>query len=382
MAKKLKAGEFVTLDFSAIHHFHADNSRKASFDNPLSDLDFAFASPDQFSDKENKNKGLVRAMFNGWDSSQGVMKIITIESFANLYGITVEEVLQKVREEREEQIRTWEASENTKGLANVAKMVWFPGGKPVEVLAIGNENYRRTYAIMGVVYKRTLSPSYEGDLTYSVPGVVTNFSSTLEKWTSHVQENTGKDVGRSEYAPLDYLLQAQQCVALLGNESSLVKAGIKRGTAQKVFRLATLNQKYPDVKIIERCFATPPATGVLTEYTKDCYIPLSRIDKEEVQNLLNGFRSKGKVKNEADAEILTDDDIHAWLADVVTGKVAATRSMSGSEIGKLADKATIFVQDIAKAIGKNDSQFFANVDKFHKELNEVWLSIREKVLKN
>ncbi len=374
MAKKiiLSVGVRTILNLPLIHHFHDDNSRQESFDNPLSDLNFPFDKPDTYNDSANKGKGLVRLLFNGWDESKGTVKVMTVESFARLRKITVEEVLQNCEADRRKQIAAWEAEENSKGLANVAKMVWFPDGKMVEPIAIGNEAYRRTYAAMGVIYKRTLNPAYGGDMTFTIPVNVVDFASDLEKIVSHAQEND-KDSGRSEYAPLDYLKLAVQIVRSMGNEADVVRAGVKRGTAQKVHRIAQLGFKYPTVKLVERCFGDAPKDGQILAYDKEGYIPLAKLDKEHAGRLLAGYSYNDTNKTEP-IEV-TPDTIHNWLSAVILGKTEKSPSMSGTQIQQLSNNPCKIVQAFSKAVAKNDTAFFTNLAPYHEILDKAFAEV-------
>lgn len=379
MAKaiKLTIGVVTDINFALVHHFHDDNSRQKagesdSFGNPLSDMDFSPDKPDAFNDKGGK--GLVRALFDGWQVKHGAMTVIPLAAFAAMRKQTEEDVIAQVRADRERQIAAWEADENTKGLANVAKRVWFPDGEMVVPLAIGNDCYRRSYAIMGVVYKRTLLPSFDGNLTYTVKVLPATYPNELARIIDHAKEND-KDRGRSEYAPLDYLKLALQIVRQQGAEADLVRAGVKRGTAQKVYRAAKLDQKFPSVRLIERCFLPVPKDGVFGEYSPDSYVALSKIDKEEVQRLLDDRWYNDTAR--ATPINVTAAKVHQYLAEKMSGRTEKSPSMSqGKFIEACKDHASLFLRAIGKAVVANDTAFFANLTPFHEQLDAVWTEIQ------
>jgi hypothetical protein len=347
------------VKYSEVHWLHDENSRVESFGNPLSDIDFKIEKP------EGTNDGLVLPLYNGWDMSQGVCKVLSVEHAAQLRGCSIKELVAKCQAERQAQIAAWEAKEETKGLAQTAKRVWFPAGKPAAVHYVGNECFRRGFAIVGVIHKRSVQPSFNGELGYDVPVIVTEFASELDRVISHARENTQKDAGRSEYAPLDYFKLAMQIVAANGGESDLVRAGVKRGTAQKVHGTARLAWKYPSVRLAERIYL--PAVESIEEYSNNCYIPLSKIDKEEVRRLLNGYGPGDK--GQTTPIVVTDTVIHTWLASVVTGNVKRPATMSATDIGKLKDNPCHIIQRVATAILANDAVFFATLAKHHELVN-------------
>lgn len=374
MAKRisLTVGVATRLNYPLVHHFHPMNSRQESFNNPLSDLDFRPEAPDQFNDSANGNQGAVRALFNGWDSKAGLMTIIPLSAYAILHQLTEEDIVNACRKEREQQIAVWEADENLKGLANVAKRVWFPDGVMVDPVAIGNDCYRRSYAIMGVIYKRTLLPGFDGSLTYDIGVMPNTYSSKLEAIVDHAKEND-KDRGRSEYAPLDYLKLALQIVREAGVEADLVRAGVKRGTAQKVHRVAKLDQKFPSVRLIERCFLPAPK-GVFPDYTQDSYVSLVKLDKEEIDRLL-----KDRWYNDTEKATpinVNAAKVHEYLAAKMTGRTEKSPVMSATKLAEICDgHSCLLVRAIGKAVTSNDTAFFANLTPFHDILDSVWADI-------
>lgn len=376
MAKSIKlvVGQVVELNYPLIHHFHDDNSRQESFNNPLSDLDFKFDAPGQFNDGANQGKGLVRALFDGWQVKHGAMTVIPIDAFASMRKMTVEQVLDKVRADRLKLIAEWEADENLKGLANVAKRVWFPDGEMVAPIAIGNDCYRRSYAVMGVLYKRTLQGSFDGNLTYAIKVLPQTFSSELDRIVDHAQEND-KDKGRSEYAPLDYLKLALQIVRAIGGESDVVRAGVKRGTAQKVHRTAKLSEKFPSVRLVERCFLPAPNTVEFGEYSPEGYVSLAKIDKEAVKLLLDNFWYNDKGRT-TPVEI-TPAKVHQYLAEIMTGRQEKAPAMAMSKVGEMgANHASKFVRAFCKAITSNDAAFFSNLTPYHDEIDSLWEEVQ------
>ena len=371
----LKPG-LQTLDYGRICWFHDENSRAESFGNPLADLDFN-PSDDKNRNKELPKGGLVNLLRRGWDSSQGAVKVEAIADAARVRGVDVAELLARCESERKRQIAVWESNEATKVVALTARKVWFPDGVMVVPYAIGEESYRRSEAIMGVLAMRERDPQLANDLSFALSVCVVSFASMLERNVSHIQENTLKDAGRMEYGPLDYLRQAVMISQSYGRESDLVRAGVKRGTAQKVFAIAELDKKFPQLKIVERCFSPAPADGVVSEYDPSGYIPLSKLDKEEARRLLNGFAYHDKGQTTAIA--VDDATIHDWLSTVVTGRVARPRGMSATEIGTLKNSPVKLLQIIATAIVGNDKQFFMTLDKLADELNTATEGVVKKL---
>lgn len=391
MAKKLNVGQTTTLPYSSVHWFHADNTR-ISVGDPLADLETKI-DPDGQPSKGEKHhaEGLVVPMLGGWDSGKNV-KVLRVEDYQRLHSDKypdVESVLSAVQKERQDQITAWEMTERTKGLANIAKRVWFPNGKPAEIVAIGNEAYRRSIGVMGALYRRTLPPLNDDSLTYDINIVVVNFGSAADALVSHVLENTGKDIGRRNYQPLDYLK-----IALLRweadrahfQESDLTKMGISRGTAQKVYAVARLAVKHPELRIAERCFLPAPPTGEMVEYRAPgtngpddvgSYLPMDRFEKEVTRRVADGYDVDDSTRSGGELPAAEQSKVaEKLLTRVSGGKTLAIKAISTTEIGAWKDSPCLVLRYIGKAIGAGNSQAIKTLEgeAVCKLLNEAYFA--------
>ena len=368
------------LDYSHIHWFHVDNGRKTSYGDPLSDLHFKVTLPENEGEEAKvtgqTSDGLVYKLYNDWNTSQGIVKVGTLEHLAELRGVSVESLTEIAFKERQDMIDRWrsEPSGNYKGLANVAERLWFPNGKPADILVFGNECFRRSIGVMGAIYRRHLPPMGDDSLRFNIPVNVVEWASEKARIQDHLRENTGKDEGRQKLNTLDFLNHAVMLYStdpFHAKEADLVDAGVKRGTAQKLFRYTKLAHKHRPVKLIERAFMKMPESGI-TEYSPDCPIPIESIDKEEVQRLLQGK----EWRNKSDKPLkVTDKVIHQWLAETVTGKTTTPPTMTAKEIRELRNSPVIFVRKIADAIIEKDEGFFRLLAENYASLNEGYESV-------
>lgn len=377
MSKKLNLGLGV-LDYSSIHWFHADNGRKVSYGDPLSDLGFEIKGGEKEGDERRvtgrTGDGLVYKLYSGWDSSQGIVKVGTLEHLAELQSTTVEALTEKAIAEREEMIIAWENTDDYKALSVIARRVYFPGGKPAPILAFGNECFRRSLGVMGAIYKRSLPPLHK-ELSFEIPVMVKMWTDETARIKDHLMENTGKDEGRAKLDTLDFLNTAfllYRASPVTAKESDLAEAGVKRGMAQKLFRYVKLDAKHRAVKLVDRCFLPRPTQAIAT-YAPDCHIPIGSVDKEEVQRLLKGIvpsDSTGTKRLHKDGST-NDKDVHSWLKGVVVGSGEPTRkAFTAAQIAKIADESPVrAVQKIARAIAEGREEVIALLNEHADEVN-------------
>lgn len=367
----LKIGTIVNLDYPLIHWFQADNSRSDSFGNPLIDLDAPYTrdekgriivhvTPPKGVERADWNRGLVQQLIDGWDSSQGTTK-------AEL--ITKDEV-QRAIKERRQQIDAWKA-DKLFDLANTGESVWFPKGKAVEPVVKANETFRRGKALMGAIRCR----AKEGlGFAYEVPVKVVEFTDPIERLIDHASENMRKDMGRSLYSPLDEFKLAVMLQKVGGIEADLVKAGISRGTAQRLFRTIRLSQLYAEVHgkkmptLVERCFLPPTDKDANGKYAYKAggYVHAPNLGKEELAYVIAGkdYRSEFSVDKAAESPV-TVDNVESFLSDMMVGKKNATKILDKDAIKGLAGVPNKLVAFVAACIYAP-----ANIDKLRHALKD------------
>jgi hypothetical protein len=376
---RLSLGRAV-LDYASIHWFHGDNGRvKASYsdpedktNSPLSDLGFQVESKGEGDDQRNVVSGrtpggLVFEMTSGWDSSQGVVKVGSAEHIAELQGVTLEQLLKRASDEREAQIAIWEKHELTKEMANVAKRVYFPNGKPVAIVAIGNECFRRSLGIMGAIYRRSLPP-LSAPLSYDVDVLVKEWPDETARIADHLLENTRKDQGRVKLSTLDLLNTAvmfHRASPAKFKERTLMDANVKRGTAQKLHSYVVLANRHRAVKLVERAFKPIPQGGIVV-YNEECPIPIESVKAEHCRNMLNNRNPFDKERKER----ITNPKIHAYLEKVITGSGdVGPVPMKMNEFRAYKDSPVDLVRYIVAAVATGNEEMLKVLDDMSEEIN-------------
>jgi hypothetical protein len=345
----------VTLNYASIHWFHRENTRIDSFGDPLADMDY---KDDNRS--FGKQGGLVSALYDGWQTSAGVVTVMTVDEYAKLHNTTKDAVIERINADRAATIAAWEQGEATKGLALTARQVWLPNGKPCKVTHVGNNAYRRSLAIMGVIHRRNSQPG-EPNYTYDVPCSVQSFGSLAEALIEHSKENA-KDVGRSRYSALDQLEVAVRLFSYNGKESDL-RAIMPVGTAQKVWAIARLNNKYPQLRIVERMTRLPA--------NSPDYLDIGPVDKETLRRMANGFLAGDTGNTQAGAG--NADDVASVLEKRA---VKPPKAMTAVEIGELVQSSNIpLVKQVGEAILKNNRLFFTTIQQRFQEFAPLYPAI-------
>lgn len=293
---KLEVGEVANLPWYNLHAFQERNTRKDTFGRPLADLAEVVKVLGEGEERKVSSGGddqpLVAVLFDGWDSVKGSVEA-TIP--------TKDEIALAITQRREQLAKWRQFDDEHSRLADFVEAYWFPNGKPCEILAIANMSYRRTFALPAVVYARSRR-GVDKSGNYTVPVVVCKYANELSAFLRHVLEND-KDSGRKKYSDRDWLLIAKRLRGLddKATESSLLRLGAKRGTAQKVWRFVLLDERFSDRNLYERAMSTPtdlddsgqyphvePDPKGLTEKERiGSYIPLDKMDKEDIGALLN-----------------------------------------------------------------------------------------------
>lgn len=341
----LKIGQTVNLDYPLIHWFQLENSRNAeSFGNPLIDLDAQYerdnrgkvvviTTPPKGVDSATWSRGLVQRLIDGWDISQGATKV---------EPITKEQIAKAVKD-RQRQIDLWQHAKMF-DLVETAKKVWFPNGKAVEPVAVANETFRRAYATMGAIHRRLKET---GKTEFIIPAMVVSYSDEVERRIDHLSENLRKDGGRSLLTDADLLGETAKLLKLGSIEADLIRAGISKGTAQRLMRTYELSQKYKDVHkgltIVERCLLPAPAQKEgKYPYVKDGFLNSKALGKEKLQFLIHeknpaqAEQGAGIKMENADPYPFTVANVEKFLESTLQGGVNAQKQMASTRIAQYA----------------------------------------------
>lgn len=358
---ELVIGSHVQLPWYALHSFEEKNSRTDSWKNVFSDLDNQLEaakideSTNEAKERGRTADGLIGPLLQGWDTVQGSLEV-TIP--------TPDEIKLAVAQRRA-LLDNWKVSvdETFKSIAAFVESFWFPGGKPADIRGIVNMGYRRMRAMPAVMYARYVRGiGTPGE--YLIPCTVAAYATQLDSYMRHVYENLGKDVGRSQYSPTDYVKLAKDIVTRGGTESDLRRIG-KVGETQRAFALVGIDQRFPQVHLCDRVFAPALPLDKTTQQPfywpagskpEDCPkvndLPVTpaeaergspvnyrSMDKEDLRAVLNGYAfgpgATGKVTDRPRSP-LTAKTAEAYAHYVTTGgkrptgwNVAATKQFLG-----------------------------------------------------
>lgn len=388
---KLVVGFRGPVDYSAIHWAHTLNSRN-NYGDPLADLDFVEKTDDngtrfyEPSAKIADLQPLVYLLSKGW-SDEETVGTMTPESAAKLelqrrilanpkckdnIADVEKEILAQAYAEREKTIDDYRAAKPQ--LAGVLQKVWFPNGKPAKIELFANNSFRRSIGIGGAILRRIADhPNCE----YPVIVRVESFDDPLAALIAHARENYGKDKGRLAFGGLDHLKLAREMIRANPSklpEQGLMLAGLKRGTAQQASRVAVLDNKFPECKIIDRCLM-PAIDGEVT-YRPDGWIPYTRLDKESI-HIINTGGQLGDATKKIKVRY-TPALVHQALASLVSGSKPRSTMMNGKTVSTLADSSpNLAVETICRAISEGNELLFAtlNTPQVCEKMNPLWLEL-------
>lgn len=373
------------VDYSAVHWFQKVNLRKndKSFGNPLSDVDYKIVAPEKPDEDEKvlglTKDGLVYPLRNGWEPTQGA---ITVER------ATKQQAAEAI-EDRKRRIAELEKNESLLPLAATLREVWFPNNKPASVEWIGNNCYRRSVGIGGVLLRRRRdAEGKDWDKSYTVYVCPKEFAGgekgQVDKLNDHLVENLMKDVGRNLMQPVDFFHAAMQYRALRGanaRESDLVKLGLKRGEAQRAFALAAINADFPELHLAERSILKVERDdeGKEKPYIYEAF--KSRVDIAKLRHAdcvaLNNAQMPGGVKTPAGEPIKIKGGrkailhaIESYIRDAMTGGKGAV--LTSTNIVKTAAKSPVhLLQALAAKWAKNDGNFAEFIGKHAERINKA-----------
>lgn len=356
-------GEIAVIDASSIHWLQfvdsdgnynsSRNSRPLSFGNPIGDF--------HAHDKRPKTGSgtLAVPLSRGWESRHGTIEVEIATDDDKTEAVT----------QRQTQLTVWAADEETREVARTAAHMWGfevtenadkslsftatpQSGEMVEYVA--NMCYRRGYAIPAAVAIRNYGQDVESiDYGYPVAATLVEYDDDKERLIAHLGENLQKTEGRSAYATLEFIAIARDLVGAGGSEADIVRAGVKRGTAQKLYPIAKLDAKYRSLKLVQRCLMQPPETNGKSKpkYVEGGYIDAAKLDKERLRRLLKGYKEDDAIFPPA-----KKDEIEAYIAETFKGTRNKTKAMDAKRLEALAESSDVdIVRVLADAIRNNKS---------------------------
>jgi len=329
----------------------------------------------------DKSNWVTQRVSNGWDTTQGTCDVVSADEWMKAKGITLDAFKVLVHEERLAIIAKLDAKDEYKGVAEVARDVWYKNGKtelanlhvPTDV---GNECFRRSLGILGAIFLRRKEASegtYKGETGYFIPVVRVAFKTELQRLLCHVGENEGKDVGRAVYSDVDRLGIAKRVFDNFGRESDLTRVGMKRGTAQKVWAIVELDNAYPALNLIKRLSMPKPevATGQKVPYNPNGYIPFGPLNKEEMRMMLKGKPFDSKSNDTLTTDV-TAEYVEGYVAKRAGGTPKVWTPMSPAVLEGLTKENRMpvhLVRSIVLAILKGNGEYFAMLARKSDALN-------------
>ena len=338
------------LDESNNYHSPSEwpnhNSRVDSFENPISDL-YSWEDDDDTIKKKADTDGLVQRITT-WNTSHGVVSVELV---------TDDEYREHLATMRSKQALTWinSADETLQELGKVACQVWHlndDGTVSDDSIAVikyvANMAYRRGFAIPAVIAVGTYGvEDGEQQYTYDLPIHVREFESEDERFQNHIEENF-KEGGRSMYTQFELYDIALRWVRMGGIEADLVRKGLKRGTAQKLYLLASIENARKSLNIGKR-IRMPSPGGRLTpeDYKAGGYIPLSKVKPQELRPIKVGI-----VNN-----TLKVSDVELYIKDLFAPSVNvnAPKIMPKDRLTAVRENhACTFVRVVTQMVLTND----------------------------
>jgi hypothetical protein len=369
-----KISNSVSVDFANVHWFKDTNIRVSdkSWGDPLADVDYRETTDDEGNVKitskaPGSDRALVYLMRDGWDQSQGIVSAWQADAKTAAAAI----------EDRKAILKRFEEEEGTASLAVALREVWFPEGKPAKVEWIANNCFRRSRGIMGVLLRRKRDNPANWDTHYVIPVEPKQFGTgeagELAKLVNHILENTLKTAGRKELQAADYFYQAVAMRRIKGDkmkESDLIRLNIKRGEAQRAFALATLDARFPELHLQERCKGNPPKPYVYEKGKSWLDVAsLRHADVVRLNNCRNPETTDDKPIPGGRKGWL--DTIEAYLEKAMTG--GKVQPITSKQIGDAAKASPcLLLQYLAAKIENKDGNFAAlfteHADKINKAM--------------
>lgn len=321
---------------SGMYSFES-NTRVDSFENPLSDAE-----------GKPTSKGLCIPLSAGWDSTQGTIPVEPLPEKEGLRAVKQrqEQVAKMPEAYRAAYLEQWTDSKGAwirpryKALAGFRRGLAFPVAR----------NYTAGKLEQGTPKDAITVRIYDG-LT------------DLERLTLHTRENTFKTKGASRYSETDLLLVAKRILQSGGKESDLVKAGVKRGMAQKLWAVVRLDSRFPNIHLVDRCMM--PISEDWT-YTDDGPIPVSKLDKETVRVWASGKPKEG-IPPLDDAQ-----EFASKLETLVANGQKVSRSFDRKTMETYAEgHPTYIVRLVVHACMKGDKETMAEIGKYAELLNGI-----------
>lgn len=377
--------------FTALEYVSPDNSRPASWRNPLSDLyeKGKKATPTTY--------GLCIPMMRGYEARHGSLEVFNLYTkegepvklpkskrddwvrdltgridpiFAELipHVEVCETYIDLASVLREFQIRIFKESDNPlwQGLATTAEKVW---EKDPEVG--GNMGFRRggggaLGAIHLLNYDRD-RPSHK----YEISCQLVEYESEKDREMAHVAENLQKGEGASGYSDADYIAVGVKLARSGGIEADLIKIGMKKGRARKVLPLAKLHLKFGGLNLLRRfAMDAPESVDGRIPYSEGGHVSFGPLDYRTLTGLWKGVKQSGAGPAIEVAE--TPQEVEDYIKAAMEGVDRQSSALKKDRQVSIAEShACLIVRKAVQAVREGDGRWFDRLEENADDINTL-----------
>jgi hypothetical protein len=309
------------------------------------EFNVARLSGDYGSEKElAKLQGLLTV--EGWrQNGDGVLEVVAITDDWKARAVAE---LTAQWEDLKEKVKT---DSKVGPFLHVFEINHVKNGKIITPKYMGVSGNRRNKVLAAANVARYEANGDDAIIT-QYPVLIRDFANEMERYIAQMLENMGKLEGFDKPSEKDMLLCAQQILAKGGIQDDIRRA-FTPTTGQKVFWILTLNQRFPEVKLLDRIINTDPKHPSFIRYgpIKGAKLPNLGVRSDPValakKNLTE--RTAGQPETQA----LTQDGLEEFLG---TKTVNAPKIMERKNIEALSQNNPCNVgKAFAKAVVDNNT---------------------------
>lgn len=182
------------------------------------------------------------------------------------------------------------------------------------------------------------------------------YENPLQRLLDQVADNDQAASGKLEISNVDRILAAQKVFKMGGIEADLSKS-FKRGMAQKLWAIVTLDNQHPGIRIVER-MALPPEHEDFISWG---------VDKEDMRNL--ALRSDSKALEKKNSQLMTAGkaallpasvaEVENYFKSPKANGANKPKIMSREHIEGMTHHAITLVKETATAVMTNNQDVVA-----------------------
>ena len=254
-----------------------------------------------------------------------------------------------LRQEEWDRLKTQAAADPTKSIDLV---VWeerfVSNGKLIKPTYVGVTGNRRD----SVSQDASVARRKKGEaIITEIPVIVRHYGSAMERLADQVGENHFKGLGAVLPSDQDNLIAARELVEYGASQADLRRT-FKDGVGQKLWGICALNNRFPELRIIERMLLKPEDEGFINMkavHYKDLPTMLTRSNAEELAKKNESLLNQGKeTLRPADA-----DDVMRYLS-APKAEGNAAKVMKGETVRNLSESfPCVAIRAAFKAVADN-----------------------------